>query len=197
MRRNEGIGPVPNSIIVFIIVVAVTVGALFVIPRLTKIPEMTETLDETYTNEKYGFKISHPSSWTLENRSFMGVTTVLMQENVTADNAKAKVQVSSGKLGFSSLENIREQIDSLGENNENITLLSGPENITIGNVQGLDFTARSESPEGGLFRIRQVILKAENNDYFINALAKENYHSQFETELNLITDSFAFLENSQ
>lgn len=160
---------------------------------LTKNLAMPEPLPQNFSNENYGFSISYPEGWILDNRQLMGMYTVLITENISEDNqVKAKVQVSTGNLGLPSLENVRNQITTSIENNENVSLIGDLEDVTIDGVPGIDLSARTTTPQG-VYRVRQIVLVSENSQYFINSTAMENSYENFKSDMESIVDSFSIL----
>lgn len=158
---------------------------------LTESLAMPEPLPYSFTNENYGLSISYPEGWNLDNRQFMGLYMVLITENISEDNqVKAKVQVSTGNLGLPSLENVRDQITTSIENNENVTLLSDLEDVTIDGIPGIDLSARTTTAQG-VYRVRQIVLVSENSQYFINSTVMDNSYENFKSDIESIIDSFS------
>lgn len=196
---GKGLGPVPNALLAFLVIVGISIGIIFVIEgeigsRTHETEEYTE-----FTSENYGFSFSYPSNWTIENREYptqnvlMVYVTENETENVAQEGSAATIQVNAGKLNLPPLENILNNFTQLIENDENVTLTTGPENIQTGSLPGIDITIRSKTSQGE-YRSRQMILNGENSDYGMIFIVKENSYNNFKSDLDQIFDSFTILE---
>ncbi|KXA94529.1 hypothetical protein AKJ65_04155 [candidate division MSBL1 archaeon SCGC-AAA259E19] len=191
-KENKGIDPISNPIIIFALIVIVAVGTLFYFSKMKGGPSK-EVEYKTYINKDYGFSLSYPSNWTLDNAEMLGGHIVMLRENISEKRPDAQVRISAGSLGITSLDNVRDQITSSIENNENVALTKGPTDIELRNVPGLDFTLRFTNPQGS-FRAREVLFDRENMDCTIYSVVVENSIEDFWPDIEHIFESFNFLK---
>lgn len=194
MKGKKGITTSDRLVVLAIVVGIIGAGIVFVLEEYRYTPTEENESNNTFSSSKYGFSFTYPSSWVLaDNTERYSSKFVLVKENSSAGESKARVQVVGGGLGYPPLDNLRNEIENSFENDENITIISDLKDITFQGSPGIEVSYRSTSPQGNM-RVQMKILKREDSDYVIYSLVEENSYDEFESELTQIIESFTFLE---
>lgn len=196
-EREEGYGPIPNSILVFALIIVVSIGAIYTYSEIINDTSDTGEDYEKFASENYGFSFSYPSNWIVENQRnpYTGSLMVMGRENVTENalQSKAGFRIDAGSLGIGSIENVENRLLSQIENNENLSIVEGPNDASRGGLNGLELTLTMEI-ERGRFESRYLLLSGEKTQYWINSYLQENSYEDFEDEIKNIFESFTIME---
>lgn len=200
-EKERGIGPIPNPIVIFVLVVAVSLGSIYVYSEISGNKSGKGTPEskgdyKTFISENYRFSFTYPPDWAVENMKnpYTGVLIVIARENVTENTSqvKAGVQIYAGNLRVGPLENARNNMLTQAENNENLSIIKGPNNVTKGGLNGLDVILKVKSNRRE-FESRALVLKGENIEYWITSSFQENLYENFGHEVENIVESFTIL----
>lgn len=191
-KNERGLGPLPDSIVVFALIIVISIGSIYLYSEV--IEGTSEDGQEKFTSENYGFSFRYPSNWVVENQKnpYTGSLMVMARENVTenVNDPKAGFQINVGSLGITSVENFKNNFLTQVENNDNISKIEGPTDVTRGGLNGFNLTL-SMDIEQGQFESRYLLLMGEGTQYWINSyLQEEGSEVDFEDEINDFFESF-------
>lgn len=200
-EKEGGIGSGFRGILVFALILVVSIGAIYAYSEVVNDSSERNASGggegyEKFVSENYGFSFSYPSNWIVENQKnpYTGSLTVIVRENVT-ENAlqpEAWVQIGAGSLGITSIENAKSDLLSQVENNENLSKIKGPSDVTRGGLNGFDLTLRVNVEEGE-FESRYLLLVGEKKGYLINSFLKGNSEEGFSDEIKRVFEEFTIL----
>ncbi|MFW5912552.1 MAG: PsbP-related protein [Candidatus Hadarchaeota archaeon] len=143
---------------------------------------------KTFESERFGFSLSYPSDWILENSSGDGFMEISLLENTGSDRIRATGNGYVGELGYPSLEEFEERINQDLENDENLEKVGEIRNVTKRGESGKEVTFRSFGDNVIYGRIR--LIKVENVDYIMNLYVLEEFFDDFESDIDLIMETF-------
>ncbi|KXA90518.1 hypothetical protein AKJ37_06890 [candidate division MSBL1 archaeon SCGC-AAA259I09] len=197
IKEDKGTTTSEKLIIVAVIVAIAGAGIFYLVENYGWLSSKNaeETGYETFYSQKYGFYLTYPASWALDNMERMGTIMVMLRENSSPTNPRAQARITAGSLGYPPLDNLKRDLDNMLENNENYNLIGEEiEEITIKGVPGIDFSFINKGAQGGDTRGRMVILQKDNFNYSLQTLAAENSYEKYESDLNLIVENFSLIE---
>lgn len=145
---------------------------------------------KTFHSEEQNFSFSYPADWIIgsERTPEGGIYIGIADENT--NNSSVQVRIAAGKLGFSSLENIKAQMIKRVEGDNNLSLDKN-ESINVNGIPGLDFTVRDNTPQNEKI-IRQLVFRENNFTFLMQANINQQDYQSFESEIQHIIDSLKF-----
>ncbi len=131
--KSKEKGSVPGSIIVFITIIAVSIGSIYAYSEIMQDePSENNTQPitgeyETYNNENYNFSLEYPTDWVLEENNIeentatgkatIGAQAVIspteIPQGATGQMPKAYILAAGGRFDSFNLENTRQQLNGI------------------------------------------------------------------------------------
>jgi hypothetical protein len=183
-------------------VLGVACAGYYLLTSEERPPEEVEY--ETYINENYSFEFDYPANWIFREQKnpWFGISYFDAVENVPENEIGGAFSLAVMEPGSweneigPSLDNVRSEITSQIENNENYIMLSGPTDTVIGNTIAFKCSVSIFDPtENTTIQVGLTYAAKDNYLYNLSTFSKKEDYSDYEPIFEHVIGSFSFPEN--